>query len=250
MNSLSVIILTRNEEAHIAEAVQNARLCTEEVVIIDSGSTDRTVELAEQYGAKVFFRAWDGDFSAQRNFALTKTAADGVLYLDADERLTPETIDGIHKVLSGNRLTDQYRIQRKVVSFGKTFEHGAMHPDHVMRLFPRAQVQWVGKVHEHPECSCPIRTLPGYLEHYTYRDWSAWEKKAQLYTSIWAEDAYRQGKRISMGTPFAHAFLGFLRMLLPKAGFLDGWLGIYMCFLHFFYTLMKYLKLLELQRNK
>ena len=84
VNSLAILILTKNEEINIVDVVQNAKKCTDEVIVIDSGSTDRTVELAKEQGAKVAFRAWDDDFAAQRNFALEQTEADWVLYLDAD----------------------------------------------------------------------------------------------------------------------------------------------------------------------
>lgn len=92
MSSLAILILTRNEEDNIVSVVENAKKCTDEVIIIDSGSTDRTVELAKEHGAKVSFRAWTDDFSAQRNFALEQTKADWVLYLDADERLNASSL--------------------------------------------------------------------------------------------------------------------------------------------------------------
>ena len=92
MSLLAILILTHNEEENIVPVVENAKKCTDEVIIIDSGSTDKTVALAKEHGAKVSFRAWTDDFSAQRNFALDQTNADWVLYLDADERLNDELI--------------------------------------------------------------------------------------------------------------------------------------------------------------
>ena len=108
MSSLAILILTKNEEDNIVDVVRNAKTCTDEVVIIDSGSTDRTVELAEQEGAKVAFRAWDGDFSAQRNFALSQTEADWVLYVDADERITPALGEAIRDIVQHGSLDKQY----------------------------------------------------------------------------------------------------------------------------------------------
>ena len=102
MSSLAILILTKNEEDNIVDVVRNAKTCTDEVVIIDSGSTDRTVELAEQEGAKVAFRAWDGDFSAQRNFALSQTEADWVLYLDADERMDDAMCQHVKQIAAQN----------------------------------------------------------------------------------------------------------------------------------------------------
>ncbi len=248
--TLAVVILTKNEENNIVDVIKNARQCTDEILIIDSGSTDKTVELAERNGAKVFYRAWDNDFAAQRNFALDKTSADFIFYIDADERLTLKTIEHIKKILTQNNFNFQYKVQRKTTAFGVIFNHGVLHPDYVLRLFPREKVQWAGKVHEHPNCPCEIKTLQGYLEHYTYRNWAQWEKKMQLYSTIWAEDNFKKGKRISKAGAFLHASAGFFKMFFLKAGFLDGWYGFYTCANNFFYTMMKYLKLLELQNKE
>ena len=248
--TLAVVILTKNEEINIVDVITNARQCTDEILIIDSGSTDKTVELAKANGAKVFFRAWDNDFAAQRNFALDKTTADFIFYLDADERLTAKTVEHIKKILAQDNFNFQYQVQRKSKAFGVTFNYGVLYPDHVLRMFPREKVQWVGKVHEHPNCPCEIQTLQGYLEHYTYRSWTAWQKKSQLYSSIWAEDAFKRGKKTSKAGVFMHASAGFFKMFFLKLGFLDGWYGFYTCANHFFYTMIKYLKLLELQDKK
>ena len=247
--TLAIVILTHNEEINIVDVIENARQCTDEILIIDSGSTDKTVELAKNCGAKVFYRAWTNDFAAQRNFALDKTTADFILYIDADERLTSKTVAHIKKILAQDNLNFQYKIQRKTTAFGQTFNYGVLYPDYVLRMFPREKVQWRGKVHEHPNCPCEIETLQGYLEHYTYRSWSQWLDKFQLYSTIWAEDAFNSGKRTSKAGAFFHASAGFFKMFFLKAGFLDGWYGFYTCANHFFYTMMKYLKLLELQKK-
>lgn len=249
MSSLAILILTKNEEDNIVDVVRNAKTCTDEVVIIDSGSTDRTVSLAEQEGAKVVFRAWDGDFSAQRNFALSQTEADWVLYLDADERITPVLGAAIRDIVQNGTLDRQYSVKRKSVAFGVTFNHGVLNPDHVLRMFPRKTVAWVNKVHEHPECSLPKEALPGYFEHYAYVDWHEWEEKLCLYTTIWAQDAYARGKRTSLSAIFGHSLGGFFKMFVLRKGFLDGLMGTYMCCNHFFYTMLKYLKLYELQKQ-
>ena len=239
VNSLAILILTKNEEINIVDVVQNAKKCTDEVIVIDSGSTDRTVELAKEQGAKVVFRAWDDDFAAQRNFALEQTEADWVLYLDADERLNDDLIAAIHQILENGDMGAQYAITRKSV----------LDPDHVRRMFPRTTVRWVHKVHEHPECELPEKKLSGYIEHHTYRDWKEWEEKLCLYTTIWAEDSYKRGKRTSMGGIFLHSIGGFFKMFVLRQGFLDGAIGSYLCCTHFFYTMLKYLKLHELQRK-
>ena len=137
MSSLAILILTCNEEDNIVSVVENAKKCTDEVVVIDSGSTDRTVELAKEHGAKVAFRAWTNDFSAQRNFALEQTDADWVLYLDADERLNENVIAEVKRIVASGVMDAQYAFTRKSGAFGKIFSYGVLYPDQVCRLFPR-----------------------------------------------------------------------------------------------------------------
>lgn len=248
MSSLAVIILTKNEEKHIEAAILNVKQVTDEVVIIDSGSTDETVAIAEQNGAVVRYRAWDDDFAAQRNFALEQTTADWVLYLDADERMNEVMCNEIRQIVETNR-EGQYGLTREVVFNGYRFKHGIFAPDIVYRLFPRNQVVWVGKVHEHPESSLPKTVIKGALDHYSYESWHHWLQKADHYTTIWANEQYAKGKRVTLGKAFSHAFFGGLRALIVKAAFLDGWMGVFSCYQHSFYTMLKYVKLDELQQK-
>lgn len=248
MNNLTIVVLTKNEEANIVNVIKNARRISERVLIVDSGSTDRTVELAEKFGAKVVYRAWDNDFSAQRNFALEHVETEWVLYLDADERMNEDLCISIVNILKSNRLM-QYSFMRKVHAFGFKYEHGIFKPDEVLRMFPKKSVQWKNKVHEHPVCTLPHAKLGGYVEHYTYMSWQQWWDKAGKYTTIWAEDVYNRGKRTSLGSAFGHAFYGFVRAYIIQLGFIDGWSGLYSSLQHFIYTMMKYLKLYELQNK-
>lgn len=283
MKKISIIILTKNEENDIEATIQNAWQCADEVLIVDSESTDRTVELAVKNGARVVFRAWDNDFAAQRNFALTQTDADWVLYLDADEHLNAELVSAIKKIITADvsgytskHVSDsnsnqhgivqsesnspaacnihrkglkQYSLRRKSVAFGKKFSYGPLHPDWVPRLFPRESVTWVGKVHEHPECSLPLEKLPGHIEHYTYRNWQEWEAKMSRYSTIWAEEAYKSGRRTSLPVALLHGIASLFSTLILRLGFLDGWMGISLSCMYFSYTMLKYLKLYGMQKG-
>lgn len=250
MQKLAILILTKNEEKNIIDVINNARQCTDEILIIDSGSTDDTVALAEQLGARVFFRAWDNDFAAQRNFGLDLTTAEWVLYLDADERLDNKLIAAIKIVTESSKLNEQYIIKRISHAFGQQFRHGVLRPDNVVRLFPRGKVSWVNRVHERPECDLPKQTLNGNIIHYTYSGWAQWLRKFEQYTTIWANDAYKKGKRTSPFGIINHANFAFIQMAFLRLGFLDGFMGFVMCCNHFFYTMIKYLKLYELQRRE
>lgn len=249
--SLAVLILTYNEEKHIADCIASAQSVADEIVLIDSGSTDATVELAKSAGARVIVHPMTDGFAAQRNFALSQTTAAWVLYLDADERVTPKlalTLEQLKKV-PVNELA-AYALQRRNIAFGKPVNHGVLRPDWVVRLFPRQSVSWEGKVHERPVGNWSVERLPGFLRHYTYVDWHHYFAKFNNYTTLWSEEAYARGKRTSWFSAFVHAKVAFAQMYWLKRGFLDGWLGLVLCCFHFAYTLAKYVKLLDLQRTK
>ncbi len=247
-NNLTAVILTKNEEKTIQKVVSNAQKCADEVLIVDSGSTDKTVEFAESVGAKVVYRAWDNDFSAQRNFALQHVETEWVLYLDADEFLDEKLTASVKDALAKGK-DKQYSMLRRIHAFGFEYKHGIFKPDEVIRLFPAKKVHYENKVHERPVCDLPKEKLNGYIEHYTYDNWQSWWDKAGHYTTIWAEDAYSHGKKTSVGSAFFHAFYGFLRAYIIQLGFLDGWSGLYSSLQHFIYTMMKYLKLYEISNK-
>lgn len=151
MGTLTAVILTCNEAKNIRGVIRSAKLVADQVLIVDSGSSDETVALAEKLGAQVIYRAWDQDFAAQRNFALTGVSCDWVLYLDADERLTAAAVEKI-KAIKAGPLDHQYSLERINIAFGHEFHRGAFGPDRVTRLFPAGQVRWEHKVHERPVC--------------------------------------------------------------------------------------------------
>ena len=165
---LAVIILTHNEERHIAACIESAAFA-DEILVIDDHSTDRTAELARAAGARVIARALAGDFAAQRNFALTQTDADWVLYVDADERVQPETEAEIARILAEDARA-VYEIKRINVAFGRRMYYGGHRPDYSQRLYPRMAVHWVGRIHEHVMSDLPTRRMGGSLLHYTYTD--------------------------------------------------------------------------------
>lgn len=251
--SLAVLILAYNEKKHIEDVVKNAKKCTDEVIVIDSGSTDGTVEIAEGVGAKVVHRKLENDFATQRNFAAKQTNADWILYLDADERMDDELIRNIKKVVKiedGLEKRKQYFFVRRIFAFGHSLKYGAFRPDKVTRLFPKDEVVWKNKVHERPECALKLEGVNGWVDHYTYDKWQQWLDKMGKYTSIWAEDNYEKGAKSSIGKALSHAILGFIKVYILQKGFLDGTMGLVGSYQHAFYTLFKYLKLNELQRTK
>lgn len=250
MPSLTAVILTYNEQDSIKRCIDSAKLCTNNIILIDSGSTDKTVRIAESLGVRVYTRALMGDFAAQRNYALDKVDTDYIFYLDADEFMTMELAKAVRAAIE-NKCDKVYSIWRRNIAFGKQVNYGVLAPDLVARIFPTKSVSWEGKVHERAMYSLPCVELSGYVLHETYKNWSQYWRKFDSYTEIWAQEAYGKGKRASGLGCFTHAIGAFLKMLIVKKGFLDGFIGWVLCCNHFAYTLAKYVKLraIEVERG-
>ncbi len=240
MIDLTVVILTKNEEENIQQVINNAKKCADYILVVDSGSTDKTVELAKSAGAQVVYRAWDNDFSAQRNFALDKVETEWVLYLDADERLTESLIVEIKKVIDKNKQA-LYQFERRTSAFGKDFKYGVLSPDYVKRMFPVKDGKWQGKVHEAVYTELPVVNLNGYIKHNTYKTFEQYIHKMNIYSTIWAENSNKKVnfiKDIVLRPLFA-----FFKMYIIQLGVLEGWLGFVLSVNYSLYTLNKYVKL-------
>ena len=250
MKMLTVIILTKNEEKNIVAVIENAHNVSDKVLIIDSGSTDKTVELAEANGATVVYRAWDNDFSAQRNFALQHVKTEWVLYLDADERINDELAEAINREFKSPRKA-MFRLIRRNSAFGRDFKYGVLGPDSVVRMFPKDLVEWQGKVHESPIGDLPIITLKGFLKHYTYTDFEQYISKMNTYSTIGAQNNKLKDKKVGIIKDLVfRPFFAFLKMYVLKKGFLEGWLGFVLCLNYANYTLQKYVKLKLLNEDE
>lgn len=244
MQNVTVVVLTKNEEQNIVDVVGNSKKLTPNILVIDSGSTDGTVALAEKYGANVQIRAWDDDYSAQRNFALDFVKTDWVLYLDADERMDDELVEEIKKILANNRQA-LYSFVRKSSAFGKDFNYGVLGLGNVIRLFPTKMIKWVGAVHEGVQSNLPIvKIYKGFIMHYTYSSVEQYLEKMNKYSSIGAEDRKKQGKKVTVIFDLVfRPIFAFFKMYILKGGFLEGWLGFMLCVNYANYTFNKYVKL-------
>ncbi len=242
MAKLAVIILTRNEEANIEAAMESAAFA-DEIVVVDSGSTDRTQELAEANGAKFISHPMNEQgFAGQRNFALSQTEADWVFYLDADERITMKAAQEIGHLVELNELA-AYKIKRQNIVFGQMMKYGEHRPDWCIRLFPRNSVHWLGEVHESPEVVIPVKSMKHTMEHYTYNDWDRYFDKFNQYTSLMANRMFENGKRANFADILFHPLFAFVRFYFLRLGFLDGKQGLIFALNHYFYTMIKYVKL-------
>ena len=250
MDTLSVIVITKNEEHNIVDCLESVRWANE-VVVVDGGSDDKTVTLALGYSPKVYVEPWEG-YATAKNFALQKCTGDWVLWLDADERVTEELSKEIQVVL-GHEITDVvgFEISRKAYFLGRWIKHCGWYPGYVLRLFRRGSGQWSDKkVHEHLEIEGKTGRLFADLLHYTDPNLRHYFDKFNRYTTLAAEDLTEKGERFRLSQLTVRPAWLFFRMYFLRLGFLDGVQGFILCVLSSCYVFTKYAKLWELTGSK
>lgn len=222
--SITATIITFNEEDRIAGAVASLSCC-DEVLVVDSGSTDRTREIAERCGARVLVRDWDG-YSNQKNFAASEARHDWILSLDADERLSVELAREITEWKRTGGAGVAASMPRRAFYFGAWIRHSGWYPDRKIRLYDRRHGRWEGDfVHERLRIEGRIVSFAGDLLHFPYRNWTDHVQRIDRYTRLAADAAKASGKsgnifRLVLGPP-----LSFFLTFFMRAGFLDGWRG-------------------------
>jgi glycosyltransferase involved in cell wall biosynthesis len=224
MALITATIITRNEERRIAEAIASLSCC-DEVLVVDSGSTDRTREIAERCGARVLVRDWDG-YSNQKNFAADQARNEWILSLDADERISIELANEIARWKQSAEGVG-VSMPRRAFYFGAWIRHSGWYPDRKIRLYDRRRARWTGDfVHEALEVTGPIVTLSGDLLHFPYQDWADHLSRIDRYTQLAAQAARKSGKRGNILRLLFGPPVSFLKTFVIRAGFLDGWRGV------------------------
>lgn len=247
MNRLAVLILTYNEEENISDCINSVKFA-DEIIIVDSGSQDHTEEIAKDLGAKFIYNKMTG-FADQRNFALNQTNAEWVLYLDADERILPDTAKEICNIVKAG-IACAYEIKRMNIVFGQMLKHGGHRPDYALRLYPREAVKWQGIVHEQAIINIPIKRLNGAMHHYTYQDWDKYFVKFNQYTTLMAKKMKDSGKQANFLDISLRPLFAFFRFYFLQSGWRDGKMGFVFAMFHCFYTLAKYVKLYYWQEGR
>ncbi|ADY74068.1 glycosyl transferase family 2 [Desulfurobacterium thermolithotrophum DSM 11699] len=246
--SLSVGILTFNSERYLKEVLESVKSIADEIVILDSGSKDRTIEIAKSFGAKVFFRKFD-NFVSQKNYLLSLCKKEWVLFIDDDEVVGNELKAEIERVKKEGSF-DGYYVNVLTNYLGRWIKY-AWYPDWHLRLAKREKCKWIGDlVHESLKVDGKLGYLKGNLLHYSYPSISHHLKKIDLYTSLYAEGVYRRGKKFSYMKLFLSPLGAFLRRYIFKKGFLDGFEGFVLSVMSSYYTFLKYLKLWEKEKNE
>jgi glycosyltransferase involved in cell wall biosynthesis len=227
---ISACIIACNEEKNLPRCLASVAPLADEMVVVDSGSTDGTVALARSLGARVIAQPWLG-YVGQKNFALAQAIHPWVLSVDADEELSPVLRAAVAK-LRDDPAADQpgapngYQVSRLVFYRGKWIRHGDWYPDRLVRLFRRAEARFIGgRVHEKLEIAGGHPVLPGDLFHYTYTDAADRAARCRKYAELWAESAFEAGRRAGPGAGALHAAVRLLRGYFLKGGFLDGAIG-------------------------
>lgn len=243
------MLIAQNEAGKIAGALASVAFC-DEIVVVDSGSTDATREIAEAAGARVLTHSpWPG-FVAQRNYAVDAASHDWILALDADERVTPSLRDEIQALRSGSFARDAYRIPRVALYLDRWIRATDWYPDRQIRLFDRRRSRWEGQlVHESVRVRGSVGALRSDMEHHPYADVSAHMRKIDSYTTLWARQAYDAGRRTGAFELVASPLFAFARNYVLKAGFRLGRVGITVSAMNSYYTYAKLAKLDELARR-
>ncbi len=247
---LTVVLITRDEEKAIAAALDSVSWA-DEVVVLDSGSTDRTVEIARARGAKVTVSAdWPG-FGPQKNRALGEATRDWVLSLDADERVTPELRDEIRAIVAGKGNHDAYELPRLSSYCGRFMRHGGWWPDRVTRLFRRGKARFSDAlVHERVLVQGTTGRLEGRLLHEAFDDLEEVLDKVNHYSSAGARMGHAAGRRGSLTRAVLHGVWTFVRTYFLQAGFLDGRRGFMLAVSNAEGTYYRYLKLMLLGEKR
>ena len=246
MSALSVIVITKNEESNIRECLTS--VCwAEEIVLVDGGSEDQTVELARSLGAKVFERPWDG-YGAAKNYALSHCTGEWILWLDADERVTEELANEISQRLRSNDTRfNGFQIARRAYFLGRWMKHSGWYPGHVLRLFRKGTGRFSErKVHEQLVVEGEIGRLKFDLLHFTDPNLFHYFEKFNRYSSLAAEELGEHGQRFDFLQLLVRPPWVFFKMYLIRAGFLDGMQGFILSVLSACYVFTKYAKLWEL----
>lgn len=243
MPTLSVAMIVKNEAHHLAQCLDTVTAWVDEIVILDSGSTDATQQIAEQYGAKFYQNTdWPG-FGKQRQLAQQYVTSDYVLWLDADERVTPELRQSIQAAIAQDAPNTAYKIPRLSEIFGHKIRHSGWYPDYVIRLYRKDFAHYGDQlVHEKVElpANANIQNLQGDLLHYTYQNIHHYLVKSAGYAKAWADQREKAGKKATLWQGISHAVGCFVKMYVIRLGFLDGKAGLLLAMLSAHSTFVKY----------
>ncbi|MGL5054125.1 MAG: glycosyltransferase family 2 protein [Fusobacteriaceae bacterium] len=248
---LAVAIMTCNEEKNLKRTLSSIHKLANEIIIIDSGSTDNTESIAKEFGAKFYTEKWKG-YGKQRNSVIAKCTQEWILNIDADEEVSPELFDNIKKIVEEPTPDTEkvYEINRVSFCFGKKLKHGGWGTSYAIRLFTKDGGHFNDNtVHEEFVTSISIQKLKGDLYHHSYLTLEDYFSKFNRYTTEGALDYYRKGKKSSIFQIVFNPLYKFIKMYIIRLGFLDGIEGFVISVTSALYSMVKYFKLREMYLN-
>jgi len=249
MLKISATIITQNEELNIARAIESLRCC-DEIVVVDSGSADRTIEIAAKLGSRVIESPWRG-YAKQKNFASEQASHDWILSIDADESLSEALEAEIWQIKKTGPEYDAYTMPRLAQYLGRWILHSGWHPDRKVRLFDRRKARWVGDyVHESVVVEGRIGHLQSNLLHFTCNSLSQHLSTIDRYTTLAAAELVDRGEPIGWSKLILDPPWTFFRTYIVKQGFLDGAEGLAIAYMAAFYNFVKYAKALFMQPGR
>ena len=250
MPTLSVILITRNEESNLDDCLASLEGVAQQIVVVDSNSTDRTLEIAQNYGALMAHPTdWPG-FGPQKNRALDLATGDWVLSLDADERLTPALKSEILMAMNHSAHVDCFAIPRLSWYCGRFIRHSGWSPDYVERLFKRGTARFSDDlVHERLIPNGTVAKLKNPMLHYSFMNYAQVLDKLNRYSSASSEQAFAKGKKSSPAKAVLHGMWAFIRTYILQAGFLDGPQGFALAISNAHGTYYRYMKLWQLNQD-
>ena len=247
MAHLSAVLITKNAASRLAACLASLAFC-DEIVVVDSGSTDGTVELARRRGARVIESEWRG-FGRQKQFAVEQASHDWVLCIDADERVTDRLAQSIRENLAAPAVS-AYRCARCNRFLGRYLRHGEGYPDWSLRLFDRRRARWSeDAVHEKVIAEGEVGTLAGDLLHDSAETLAAYLEKQNGYTTLAAEEARSRGQRATAARLVLSPLFRFVKFYVFRLGFLDGLPGLIHILIGCGNSFAKYAKMLALERD-
>lgn len=246
---LSVAMITLNEERILEKTLEAVKDIADEIVIVDSGSTDSTAKIAAKFGAKFYIEDWKG-YGMQRNSAIDKCSNEWILNIDADEEISPKLREKIRKIKESSEDKNVYSINFTSVCFGKKIKHGGWSNTYRIRLFKKSSGRFnENMVHEEFITSDKTYYIKEDIYHHSYVSLQEYFTKFNRYTTEGAIEYYKKGKKSNIFQIAFNPVFKFLRMYLFRFGFLDGKEGLLLACTSSLYTMVKYYKLGEIYRN-
>lgn len=249
MMKLSVGIITYNEQRNLPKTLEAVKGLADEIVIVDSLSTDNTVEIAKNYGADVYSEKWKG-FGPQKNSVIDKCKGEWILLIDADEELSQELVEKIRALIGGNSEYNVYDINRCSVCFGKELKYGGWSNQYATRLWKNGTVRVSDSlVHEEFVTSNKKGKISEKIYHYSYLTMNDYFDRFNKYTTLGAQEYFKRGKKVNSFQILFNPIFKFIRMYIIRLGFLDGIEGFTIASTSAMYSMIKYFKLREMYKN-